>query len=131
MKEVTICDETYPVDFNSLTYVNYRRIFNRGIFQDLKLLEDFIAKQVVIEERIVSESPNITEEELSKLLSRYMIDSIDEFIEAITRMAYIGIVGGDDSFKLSYEKWLKKVPRINTNDTWIVEVTELAVSSFC
>lgn len=131
MKEIKICDSVFKVDFNSLSYVKYRKVFNRGIFQDLKLLEDFIAKQVVIEQRILSESPNITEEELSKLLSRYMIDDIDNFIEAITRIAYIGILCGNDGFNLSYENWLKKVPRINTNDSWIVEVTELAVSSFC
>lgn len=131
MKEIKICDSVFKVDFNSLSYVKYRKVFNRGIFQDLKLLEDFIAKQVVIEQRILSESPNVTEEELSKLLSRYMIDDIDNFVEAITRIAYIGILCGNDGFNLSYENWLKKVPRINTNDSWIVEVTELAVSSFC
>ena len=131
MKEIKICDTSYKVDFNSLAYVKYRNIFDRGIFQDIKSIEDFLAKQVVIEKSILESNPNLTEVELSKMLSRYMIEYIDDFIEAITRMAYIGIVCANEDFFMSYEEWLMKVPRINTNDSWIVEVTELAVSSFC
>ena len=34
-----------------------------------------------------------------------MIEYIDDFIEAITRMAYIGILSGNDGFNLSYEEY--------------------------
>lgn len=131
MNEVKINETDYKIDFNSLSYIKHRQMFNRGIFDDIKLVENFVAKQVVIEQEIVKENPDITEEAMSKMLSRVMLDGISEFIEAITRLAYTGIVCADDNFKLGYEQWLKTIKRVNTNDDWIVEVTELAVSSFC
>lgn len=59
-----------------------------------------------------------------------MTDDIDDYIEVVTRLAYICIYTADENI-CSYEEWLKSIDKINTNDEWIVEVTEFAVNCFC
>lgn len=131
MKQITICDKSYSIDFNALTYINYRKIFNRGIFEDIQIIEDFTTKQVLFTNKIKEQNPNIEQPELIRELSRMMLrGGMDDYIEAVTRVAYIGIHTANKNY-MSYEEWLKDIERINTNDKWIVEVTELAVNCFC
>lgn len=130
MKTITICDKSFNIDCNALTYIQFRKIFNRGIFQDIQLIENFIAQQAVATKKIMKKDSTITEEELVNQLSRIMLENIDEYIEAVTRIAYICIYTANENIG-SYEQWLKEIERINTNDPWIVEVTEFAVDCFC
>ena len=60
----------------------------------------------------------------------YWVKVLDDFIEAITEIAYICCYTANEKIG-SYEEWLRGIPRINTNDDWIVEVTEFAVDCFC
>lgn len=130
MKKIDICGEEYEIDCNALTYVQYRKIFNRGIFQDIDIIENFISLQVLIADKIKKENPEISNSEITKQLSRTMLTNIDEYIEAVTRIAYICIYTANKKVG-SYEEWLTKIKRINTTDKWIVEVTEFAVDCFC
>lgn len=130
MSEIEICEKKYPIECNALTYINYRKIFNRGIFEDIKIIKDFITKQTVVTMQIKEKYPDISEEELVKLISNTMIIDVDLYIEAVTRIAYICIYTANPKCGL-YENWLQEIERINTNDEWIVEVTEFAVDKFC
>lgn len=130
MKTITICDKTFNIDCNALTYIQYRKMFNKGIFEDIETIENFVSLQVILSDKIKKENPNISEVELTKQLSRAMLSSIDNYIEAVTRIAYICIYTANKNVG-SYEKWLTETKRINTTDKWIVEVTEFAVDCFC
>lgn len=131
MKQITICGKQYNIDCNAWTYVNYKKIFNRGVFEDIQIIEDFVVKQTMFAEKIKESKPNIKEKELIKELSRLMLrGGIDNYIEAVTRIAYICVYTADENCG-NYEEWLKGIERINTNDKWIVEVTEFAVDCFC
>lgn len=130
MKKITICEKDYEIDCNALTYINYRKKFDKGIFEDIDIIENFVTKQIITEEQIKKTYPDIKDEEMIKALSRRMLADIDSYIEAVTRIAYICIFTADENVG-SYEEWLKEIKRINTNDIWIVEVTEFAVSCFC
>lgn len=130
MKTITICDKIFDIDCNALTYIQYRKIFNKGIFEDIETIENFVSLQVILSDKIKKENPNISEVELTKQLSRAMLSSIDNYIEAVTRIAYICIYTANKNVG-SYEKWLTEIKRINTTDKWIVEVTEFAVDCFC
>jgi len=59
-----------------------------------------------------------------------MLDDIDLFAEAATRIAYIMIHTANEKVE-EYEEWLRNIPSLKTNDEWIAEVTEFAVSCFC
>ena len=59
-----------------------------------------------------------------------MLENIDDFMDVILKLAYIFILTVNPNFE-SFENWLKGIDKININESWIPEVTELAVSSFC
>lgn len=130
MKKIDICGKEYEIDCNALTYIQYKKIFNRGIFQDIEIIENFVSLQVLIADKIKKENPEISDSEITKQLSRTMLTNIDEYIEAVTRITYICIYTANKKVG-NYEEWLTKIKRINTTDKWIVEVTEFAVSCFC
>lgn len=130
MKTITICDQKYNIDCNALTYIKYRKIFDRGIFEDIQVIENFMITQTLLANKLKKDNPKITENEIIKELSRAMLKNIDEYIEAVTRIAYICIYTANEDIE-NYENWLKSIKRINTNDEWIVEVTEFAVNCFC
>lgn len=130
MKTIEICGKKYEIDCNALTYVKYRNMFNRGIFDDLKILQDFLVKYAYLTKKIKDENPDIDDITIINSLSTLMIDDMDLFAEAATRMAYIMIYTANKEIE-EYENWLEKISSIKTNDEWIVEVTEFAVDCFC
>lgn len=130
MKTITICGEKYPIDCNALTYVKYREMFKKGIFDDIKILQSFLAKQVLTAEQLKKENPDIDDTAIIASLSKLMLDDMDLFAEAATRIAYIMIYTANKKVE-QYEEWLENIPSLKTNDEWIAEVTEFAVSCFC
>lgn len=130
MKTITICGKEHKIDCNALTYVKYRKLFNRGIFDDIKILQSFLTKQVVITEQLKKENPDVDDATIIASLSKLMLNDMDLFVEAATRIAYIMIYTANKKIA-EYEKWLEDIPYLKTNDEWIAEVTEFAVSCFC
>lgn len=131
MKKINICEKEYDIDCNAFTYVEYRKKFkDNGIFKDFETINNFTTMQVLLTSQLKEKNPKITEAELIKGTSATMISYMDEFIEAITRVAYICCYTANKNIG-TYEEWLKGLTRVNTNDKWIVEVTELAVDCFC
>lgn len=130
MKTITICDKEYEIDCNALTHIKYRKIFNRGIFDDIKILQSFLTKQILLTQNLKKENPELDDATIISSLSRVMLDDMDIFAEAATRMAYIMIYTANKKIP-EYEEWLENIPYLKTNDEWIAEVTEFAVSCFC
>ena len=130
MKTIEICGKKYEIDCNALTYVKYREMFARGILDDIKILQDFLTKQVYLTKKLKDENPEVDDVAIINNLSTLMIDDMDLFVEAATRIAYIMIYTANKEIE-EYENWLEKISSIKTNDEWIVEVTEFAVNCFC
>lgn len=130
MKKIEINEISYDIDCNALTYIDYRKKFNRGIFQDIDILQKFTTTQVLLANKYKKENPTLTDAQIEILLSKDMLQNLDEYIEASTRLAYSLIYTADNKIG-SYEEWLKNIKQIKTNDKWIVEVTEFAVDKFC
>ena len=59
-----------------------------------------------------------------------MMENLDDFIDVIERIAYILIYTANNKIG-SFEDWLKGITKIDLSASWISEVTELAVNSFC
>lgn len=130
MKQVKIDGNTYDVDCNALTYVLHKRIFNRGIMQDIRIIQNYLITQTIEANKLKNQFPELSESELDDRISKFMNNYIDEFIEAITRIAYTLIYTANDKIA-SYDDFLRNIKKFKIDDDWIVEVTELAVNCFC
>ena len=131
MKKINICGKEFDIDCNAFTYIMFRKKFkNNGIFEDFETINNFVTMQTLLTAELKNEKPNITEAEIIRETSKQMMGYLDKYIEAITRVGYICCYTANQNIG-EYEEWLKELPRINTNDMWIVEVTELAVDCFC
>lgn len=131
MKKIDICGNEYEIDCNAFTFMEYRKKFkDNGIFEDFGTINNFETIQVLLTAELKNKNPNITEAEIVRETSRQMLKYMDDFVEAITRVGYICCYTANPKIG-EYEDWLKGLKKINTNDMWIVEVTELAVNCFC
>ena len=128
MKTITICGKEHKLECNALTYVKYKNFFKRGIIEDVQILQDYLIKQTIITKQV--EEKNITEVEKLSIVSNYMNKYIDDFIIAITRIAWILMYTADKDIE-EYEKWLEGISNFKIDDDWIVEVAEFAVGCFC
>ena len=86
--------------------------------------------QVLLTAELKKKKPEISRAEIVKEISNSMLPYLDKYIEAITRIGYICCYTANQNIG-EYENWLKNLTRVNTNDMWIVEVTEIAVNCFC
>lgn len=128
MKTIKICDKEYEIDCNAFTYVQFKKIFGIGLFQDIQTLKTFFSKQ---SKKILElEETGLEEVEVEKELNKELLNYVDDFVEAITRITYILIYTANDKFK-SYEDFMKDIHSLSIDDEWIVEVTEFAVEKFC
>ena len=130
MKTIVICDKEYNIECNAFTYIQYRKVFNRGIFEDIQVLKDYLVTQTVTSIQLKEKKPKLSEIEIAEKLSEVMISKLDRFIEAVTRIAYILIYSANENID-DYETFLKGIKTFKIDDDWIVEVTEFAVDCFC
>ena len=128
MKTITICDKEYEIACNAYTRFQYKTVFGRGIFADIKILNEFSENQEKLRKDL--EKQNKTVEEIEKEINLSMMENLDDFIDVIQRMAYILIYTANNKIG-SFEEWLKGIEKIDLSANWIGEVTELAVNSFC
>lgn len=127
MKTITICDKEYEITCNAYTRFQYKKIFGRGMFADLKAVSEFSVEQ----ERILKElkEKGLSEEEAESRASTYMMEHLDDFIDVIEKIAYILIYSANNKIE-KFEDWLAGIEKVDLSADWISEVTELAVSSF-
>lgn len=128
MKTIKICDKEYNIDCNAFTYVQFKKVFGIGLFQDIQTLKNFFAIQT--EKVITLKEQGLKELEIEKELNKELLSYVDDFVEAITRIAYILIYTANNRVK-NYEEFMKDIPKLSIDDEWIVEVTEFAVEKFC
>ena len=126
MKTITICGKEFDIDCNAYTRFEYKRIFKKGIFDDLGTLQDFATEQ----ERIKKEMKDKSEEKIAEVLNRVLFNKLDDFIDVIEKIAYILIYTANKNCG-TFEEFLTGIEKIDLSESWITEVTELAVNSFC
>lgn len=127
MKEIKIGEDTYPIDCNALTYVEFKKIFGIGIYEDINVIRKYMLKQLELIKE--AQKDNIEVKKIIEIVSKAQIDDVSSFIESITRITYILIKTANDDF-MEYKEWLKTFnPKLQ--DDWISEVTGYAVDCFC
>ena len=128
MKSITICDKEYEINCNAFTRFQYKTIFGKGIFADIKILNEFSNKQENLRKEL--KNKKISEEEIEQQINMAMMENLDDFIDVIERIAYILIYTANDKVG-NFDEWLKGIEKIDLSADWIGEVTEFAVNSFC
>lgn len=128
MKTITICDKEYQIECNAFTRFEYKSIFGRGIFQDIKLLNDFSKLQEAKRKEL--KAKNMEDKEIEEEVNLMMMERLDDFIDVIERIAYILIYTANNKVG-KFDEWLKGINKIDLSADWISEVTEFAVDSFC
>lgn len=128
MKTITICDKEYQIECNAFTRFEYKTIFGKGIFQDIKILNDFSREQE--KKRKELKEQGMAEDEIEAEINLMMMEKLDDFIDVIERIAYILIYTADNKIG-KFDEWLKGINKIDLSANWISEVTEFAVNSFC
>lgn len=130
MKQIVIEGNKYDIECNALTYILHKRLFNRGIMQDIHVLQNYILTQTVKANEIKTKLPKLSEAEINNQVANFMNEYIDDFIEAITRIAYTLMYTANEKL-VGYEEFLRSIKNFKIDDDWIVEVTEFAVDCFC
>lgn len=127
MKEVKIGDNNYKIDCNALTYIEFKKIFGIGIYEDINVIRKYMLKQLELIKE--AQKDNVDVKKIVEIVSRAQIDDVSSFIESITRITYILIKTADENF-MEYNEWLKTFnPKLQ--DSWISEVTGYTVDCFC
>lgn len=130
MKQIAIDGNKYDIDCNALTFVLHKRLFNKGLMQDVRILQNYLITQTIKANEIKAKFPKLTDTEIDNQVANFMNEYIDDFIEAITRIAYTLMYTANEKIA-SYDDFLRSIKNFKIDDDWIVEVTELAVDCFC
>ena len=128
MKTVTICGKEYEIACNAFTRFQYKKVFGNGIFADINVLNKFSTEQEKLRKEL--KEKGLSNEEIEIEVNAKMMDSLDDFIDVIEKIAYIEIYTANNKIG-SFEDWIKGIDKLDLSADWISEVTELAVSSFC
>lgn len=128
MQKIIIDNKEYDISCNAFTRFQYKSIFGKGIFADIKILKDFSDKQLEIKKELTRNG--LEEKEIEEQINSAMMENLDDFIDVITKIAYILIYTANPKVG-SFEDWLKGLTKIDLAEKWVTEVTEFAVSSFC
>lgn len=126
--KITICDKEYEIACNAFTRFQYKKVFGRGIFADINVLNKFSTEQEKLRKEL--KEKGLSDEEIEQEVNTKMMDLLDDFIDVIEKIAYIEIYTANDKIE-SFEDWIKGIDKIDLSADWISEVTELAVNSFC
>ena len=128
MRTITICGKEYKIECNAFTRFQYKTVFGRGIFADIKVLSEFSEKQENLRKEL--KAKKMSDEEIENEINKSMMENLDDFIDVIERIAYILIYTANNQVE-GFEEWLKGITKLDLSESWIEEVTEFAVSSFC
>lgn len=125
-KKLTICGKEYEICTNAFCMFEYKKVFKTGIIADIGRMNDYNVKVAEIEEKCKQEN---RETDIEKEVNRVALEEFDNIIQIPLQLAYIFIKTADRNF-MSFEDWLTSIEDIRIEDSWIAEVTELAVNSF-
>lgn len=125
-KKLTICGKEYEICTNAFCMFEYKKQFKTGIIADIGKMQDYNIKITKVEE----DNKGKSREEIELLKNRAMMEEIDTIIQVPLQLAYIFIKCANKNF-MDFEEWTESIEEIKLDDDWIVEVTELAVNSFC
>lgn len=95
MKTITINNSEIKIACNALTYMYYRKIFDKDIFDDIDAVRDFLVLHLSADNLNIE---NKTRENI--------IPKLNAYIEALNRLTYVAIYTNNQDIE-DYVKWIK------------------------
>lgn len=126
-KKLVICGEEYEICTNAFCMFEYKKQFKSGLIADISKMTAYNEKVAEVEKQ--GKEEGLTEEAIERKVNQVAMEEFDNIIQVPLQLAYIFIKTANRSF-MSFEDWLRGIESINIEDSWIAEVTELAVNSF-
>ena len=127
-KKIVIDGKEYEICSNAFTLFMYKKEFKTGIMADVSKLNELNVKQLEVERKCHEEGRNKRETEA--LMGNALLTELDDLIIVILQLAYIFIKSANPQF-MSFDEFTQSIENINFEESWIAEVTELAVNTFC
>ena len=121
-----IGSKEYELFTSAFAMFLYKKEFKTGIMADIGRLQEF----TTVQEQITKENEGKPQEEIDAAVGLALMPQMDSFMEVAFRMAYIFIKCANPNVA-SFDDWTKEVENFSFQDKWVMEVTELAVDSFC
>jgi hypothetical protein len=127
-KHLSICGKEYDVCSSAYCMFLYKKEFGTGILEDISKLNSLQIKQMQVQANC--EKENLSKEETEALVNNVMLSELDNVISIALQIAYIFIKFANPKFK-TFNEWTQEIEEIELDDSWIAEVTEMAVNTFC
>ena len=118
MRTITINNSEIKIACNALTYMYYRKIFNKNIFDDIDTVRDFLLLQ------LGSDNLDIENETLETITLK-----LNSYIEALNRLTYVAIYTNNQDIK-DYTKWIEKNEILEQENDCIATIIEEIVDCF-
>ena len=118
MRTITINNSEIKIDCNALTYVYYRKIFDKNIFDDIDVVRDFLVLQ------LDSDNSNIENETLETITLK-----LNAYIEALNRLTYVAIYTNNQDIE-DYTSWIEKNKILEQENDCIAIIIEEIVDCF-
>lgn len=118
MRTITINNSEIKIACNALTYIYYRKIFDKNIFDDIDTVRDFLVLQ------ISSDNSNIENETLETITLK-----LNTYIEALNRLTYVAIYTNNQDIE-DYTKWIERNQILEQENNCIATIIEEIVDCF-
>lgn len=118
MRTITINNSEIKIACNALTYMYYRKIFNKNIFDDIDTVRDFLLLQ------LGSDNLDIENETLETITLK-----LNSYIEALNRLTYVAIYTNNQDIE-DYTKWIEKNEILEQENDCIATIIEEIVDCF-
>lgn len=118
MKTITINNVEQKINCNALTYLYYRQIFDKSIFDDINIIREFLLLQI-----------KANDEKDKDELNKSILLKLNSYIDAISRLTYIAIYTQNQDIE-DYIVWIKKNVILEQNNDYIAIIIENIINCF-
>lgn len=120
MKTITINNIEQKINCNALTYLYYRQIFDKSIFDDINIIREFLLLQL---------KANSIDEKDKDEINKNISLKLNSYIDAISRLTYTAIYTQNQDME-DYIVWIKKNEILEQNNDCIAIIIENIINCF-
>ena len=118
MGTITINNSEIKIACNALTYVYYRKIFNKNIFDDIDTVRDFLLLQ------LGSDNLDIENEMLETITLK-----LNSYNEALNRLTYVAVYTNNQDIE-DYTRWTENNKILEQENDCIATIIEEIIDCF-
>ena len=129
MRTIKIGNKEYNISYHASSYREYEEILERNIMKDINSVQNFLKHEIESMKNHANKE-GVSGRDLQELIFNDTLKYLDEFIECITKICWVGIYDNNKNIE-NYEKWYHSLERLSISDEWVMEVMALSAECFC